>query len=56
MVKVFNEGAKQTINGKEYSGAELNEFMTKIQDSGYNYTSEEERELYSCCWFLAESL
>lgn len=50
MVNVFNDDAKYNFNGKEYSGAELNEVMTKAQNNNYRFDSVEERELYSFCW------
>ncbi len=50
MVKVFNENIKYNALGKEYSGQDLNEFMTRIQNTDYKYNSEEERDLYDWCW------
>lgn len=52
MVNAFNNNAKYKFNGKEYTGSELNGFMTRAQNNNYVFDSEEQREIYSFCWSM----
>ena len=51
-MKIFNDEARHTFKGKEYTGTELNAFMQEMEAKGDRFETEEERELFEFCWFM----